>query len=163
VLPDRSATSGRNDRPQAIRSLGVAATSSPSCSAEEAEGEMAIINPETPTGRLLRETANLLLSVVEAAWSNDIPSPAKWDLHRIGTDAYLVQRDILDALGESVEPTEPLLGNDIVAVLEQAAHNLAAIPQELLNLDTERLEARVFSLADRAERAFALRHAIRLG
>jgi hypothetical protein len=111
----------------------------------------------------LRETANLLLSVVEAAWSNDIPSPAKWDLHRIGTDAYLVQRDILDALGESVEPTEPLLGNDIVAVLEQAAHNLAAIPQELLNLDTERLEARVFSLADRAERAFALRHAIRLG
>jgi hypothetical protein len=42
VLPDRSASSGRNDRPQAIRSLGVATTSSPSCSIEETEGEMAM-------------------------------------------------------------------------------------------------------------------------
>jgi hypothetical protein len=163
VLPDRSDTSGRNDRPQAIRSLGVATTSSPSCSTEETEGEVAMIKPETPTGQLLRKAANQLHSVVEAAWTNDIPSPAKWDLHRIGTEAYLVQRDILDALGERAEPTELLPGNDIAAALEQAAHTLAAIPQELNNLDTERLEARVSSLADRAARALAVRHAIRLG
>ena len=129
------------------RALGVATTSSPSCSAEETEGEVAMINPETPTGRLLREAANLLHSVVEAALTNDIPSPAKWDLHRIGTEAYLVQRDILDALGQGAEPTELLPGNDIAAALEQAAHTLAAVPQELNNLDTERLEARVSSLA----------------
>ena len=147
MLPDRSATSGRNDRPHAIRSLGVATTSSPSCSTDETEGEAAMINPETPTGQLLRKAANQLHSVVEAAWTNDIPSPAKWDLHRIGTEAYLVQRDILDALGEGAEPTELLPGNDIAAALEQAAHTLAAIPQELNNLDTERLEARVSSLA----------------
>jgi len=145
------------------RALGVATTSSPSCSDEETEGEMAMISSETETGRLLRKAANLLHSVVEAAWTNDIPSPAKWDLHRIGTEVYLVQRDILDALGQVAEPTEPLPGNDIAAVLEQAAHTLAAIPQELLDLDTERLEARVSSLADRAERALAVRHAIRLG
>jgi hypothetical protein len=124
---------------------------------------MAMIKPETPTGRLLREAANLLHSVVEAAWTNDIPSPTKWDLHRIGTEAYMVQRDILDALGEGAEPAELLPGNDIAAVLEQAAHTLAAIPHELLDLDTERLKARVSSLADRAERALAVRHAIRLG
>jgi len=147
VLPDRSDTSGRNDRRQAIRSLGVATTSSPSCSTEETESEVAMIKPETPTGKLLRKAANQLHSVVEAAWTNDIPSPAKWDLHRIGTEAYLVQRDILDALGEGAEPTELLPGNDIVAALEQAALTLAAIPQELNNLDTERLEARVSSLA----------------
>jgi hypothetical protein len=145
------------------RSLGVATTSSPSCSAEETEGEVAMINPETPTGRLLRQAANLLHSIVEAAWTNDIPSPAKWDLHRIGTEAYLVQRDILDALGEGAEPTEPLPGNDIAAALEQAAHNLAAIPRGLNNVDTERLEARVSSLVVRAERVLALRHEIRLG
>ena len=147
MLPDRSDTSGRNDRRQAIRSLGVATTSSPSCSTEETESEVAMIKPETPTGKLLRKAANQLHSVVEAAWTNDIPSPAKWDLHRIGTEAYLVQRDILDALGEGAEPTELLPGNDIVAALEQAALTLAAIPQELNNLDTERLEARVSSLA----------------
>ena len=145
------------------RALGVATTSSPSCSAEETEGEMAMINPETETGRLLRKAANLLHSVVEAAWSNDIPSPAKWDLHRIGTEAYLVQRDILDALGQVAEPTEPLPGNGITAALEQAAHTLAAIPQESNNLDKERMQARVSSLAERAQRALALRHAIRLG
>jgi hypothetical protein len=145
------------------RSLGVATTSSPNCSAEETEGEVAMINPETPTGRLLRQAANLLHSIVEAAWTNDFPSPAKWDLHRIGTEAYLVQRDILDALGEGAEPTEPLPGNDIAAALEHAAHNLAAIPRELNNVDTERLEARVSSLAVRAERVLALRHEIRLG
>jgi hypothetical protein len=87
-----------------------------------------MINPETPTGRLLRKAANLLNSVAEAAWTNDIQTPAKWDLHRIGTGAYLVQRDILDALGEGAGPTELLLGNDIAAALEQAAHTLAAIP-----------------------------------
>ena len=141
----------------------MARTSSTSCSAEETEGEMAMISSETETGRLLRKAANLLHSVVEAAWTNEIPSPAKWDLHRIGTEAYLVQRDILDALGEGAEPTELLPGNDIAAALEQAAHTLAAIPQELNNLDTERLAERVSSLADRAERALALRHAIRLG
>jgi len=124
---------------------------------------MAMISSETETGRLLRKAANLLHPVVEAAWTNDIPSPAKWDLHRIGTEVYLVQRDILDALGQVAEPTEPLPGNDIAAVLEQAAHTLAAIPRELLDLDTERLEARVSSLADRAERVLAVRHAIRLG
>ena len=148
MLSDRSATSNRNDRPQALPLLkGVARTSRPSCSAEEMEGEMGMINLEAQTSRLLRKTANLLHSVVEAAWTNDIPSPAKWDLHRIGTEAYLVQRDILDALGEGAEPTEPLPGNDIAAALEQAAHTLAAIPQELNNLDTERLEARVSALA----------------
>jgi len=147
VLPDRSASSGRDDRPQAIRSLGLATTSSPSCSAEETEREVTMINPETPTGRLLRKAANLLHSVVEAAWTNDIPSPAKWDLHRIGTEAYLVQRDILDALGQGAEPTPPLPGIEIPAALEQAAYTLAAIHQELNNLGTERLEARVSSLA----------------
>jgi hypothetical protein len=70
-----------------------------------------------------------------------VGSPPHWD------QAYLVQRDILDALGEGAEPTELLPGNDIAAALEQAAHNLAAIPQELNNLDTERLEARVSALA----------------
>ena len=124
---------------------------------------MAMISSETETGRLLRKAANLLHSVVEAAWTNDIPSPAKWDLHRIGTEAHLVQRDILDALGEGAEPTELLPGNDIAVALEQAADTLAAIPQKLNNLDTERMQARVSALADRAERALALRHAIRLG
>ena len=145
------------------RALGVATRSSPSCSTEETEGEMAMISSETETGRLLRKAANLLHSVVEAAWTNDIPSPEKWDLHRIGTEAYLVQRDILDALGEGAEPTELLPGNDIAAALEQAAHTLAAIPWESNNLDTERMQARVSSLAERAQRALALRHAIRLG
>ena len=111
----------------------------------------------------MRKAANLLHSVVEAAWTNEIPSPAKWDLHRIGTEAYLVQRDILDALGQGAEPTALLPGNDIAAVLEQAAHTLAAIPWESNNLDTERMQARVSSLAERAQRALALRHAIRLG
>jgi len=122
-----------------------------------------MISSETETGQLLREAANLLNSVVEAAWTNDIPFPAKWDLHRIGTEAHLVQRDILDALGEGAEATELLPGNDVAAVLERAAHTLAAIPQALNTLDTERLAERVSSLADRAERALALRHAIRLG
>lgn len=60
MLPVRSATSGRNDRPLAIRSL-VATTSSPSCSSEETEGEMAMIKevrcpPHTEVRHLLRRT-----------------------------------------------------------------------------------------------------------
>jgi len=132
------------DKPS--RSLGVARKRSPSCSVEE-EGEMAMTSPETQTSRLLRKTANLLNSVTEAAWTNDIPSPAKWDLHRIGTEAYLAQRDILDAMGQDAEPSETLPGIGIAAALEEAVHTLAAIRQELFNLDTERLEARVSSLA----------------
>ena len=61
MLPDRSASSGRNDRPQAIRSLGVATTSSPSCSIKETKGEMAMIKevrclPHTEVRHLLRRT-----------------------------------------------------------------------------------------------------------
>ena len=122
-----------------------------------------MISPETETGRLLRSTANLLNSVAEAAWANSIRSPAKWDLHRIGTEAYLAQRDILDVLGLPAVMAEPQADFDIAVALEQAAHTLAAIPRKVRNLDTERLEARVSSLADRAERALAVRHAIRLG
>jgi len=106
-----------------------------------------MISPETQTSRLLRKTANLLSSVAEAAWINDIPPPAKWDLHRVGTEAFLAQRDILDALGQCAEPCEALPGVDIAAALEEAAHNLAAIPRKSSNLDAERLEARVSSLA----------------
>ena len=163
MLPDRNATSGSNDRPQAIPRLRGGNDEQSKLLGRRDGGDVVLINPETPTGRLLREAANLLHSVVEAAWTNDIPSPAKWDLHRIGTEAYLVQRDILDALGEGAEPTELLPGNDIAATLEQAAHTLAAIPRESSNLDTERVQARVSSLAERAQRALALRHAIRLG
>jgi hypothetical protein len=128
VLPDRRPLQAAMTAHMPSRALGVATRSSPSCSAEETKGEVSMINPETPTGRLLRKAANLLNSVAEAAWTNDIQTPAKWDLHRIGTGAYLVQRDILDALGEGAGPTELLLGNDIAAALEQAAHTLAAIP-----------------------------------
>ena len=106
-----------------------------------------MISRETQTSQLLRGTAHLLNSVAQSAWTNDIPSPAKWDLHRIGTEAYLAQRDILDALGEGAEPCETLPGIDIATALKEAAHNLAAIPQQVDNLDTERLEARVSSLA----------------
>jgi hypothetical protein len=49
---------------------------------------MAMTCSETQTWRLLRKTANLLNSVAEAAWSSDFSSPAKWDLHRIGSEAY---------------------------------------------------------------------------
>jgi len=127
---------------------------------------MTMISSETETGRLLREATNLPHSVVveaavvEAAWTNEIPSPAKWDLHRIGTEAHLVQRDNLEALGQGAEPTALLPGNDIAAALEQAAHTLAANPQELFNLDTEWLQARVSSLE---RRAIAFQLAIRLG
>lgn len=106
-----------------------------------------MISSESQTVRLLRETANLLNAVAEAAWTNEIPSPARWDLHRVGTEAYLAQREILDSLGQGAEPCKTLSGTDIVAALEEAANTLASIPQHLFNLDTERLEARVSSLA----------------
>ena len=112
---------------------------------------MAMTTPEMQTGRLLRKTAVLLNSVAEAAWTNDTPSPARWDLHRIGTAAYLAQREILVTLSQGEVPTEPLLCVDIAGALEEAAQALAAIPQELHNLDTERMERRVASLARRAD------------
>jgi hypothetical protein len=146
VLPDRSAPANAMTANQPTRSLGTARTSSPICMVEE-DGEIAMISPETQTSRLLRKTAELLNSVAEAAWTADTASPIKWDLHRIGTEAYLAQRDILDALGQDAEPSETLPGIDIAAALEEAVHTLAAIRQELFNLDPERLEARVSSLA----------------
>jgi hypothetical protein len=121
---------------------------------------MAMISCETQTSRVLRKTANLLNSVAEAAWTNDIPSPAKWDLHRIGTDAYLAQRDILVLLGLPGAMAEPQADFDIAAVLDEAAQVVANIPEELRTLVTQRLQERVTSLA---ERASALRYAIRLG
>ena len=121
---------------------------------------MAMISCETQTSRVLRKTANLLNSVAEAAWTNDIPSPAKWDLHRVGTDAYLAQRDILVLLGLPGVMAEPQTGFDIAAVLDEVAQVVANIPEELQTLVTQRLQERVTSLV---ERAFALRCAIRLG
>jgi len=121
---------------------------------------MAMISCETQTSRVLRKTANLLNSVAEAAWTNDIPSPAKWDLHRIGTDAYLAQRDILVLLGLPGVMAEPQTDFDIAAVLDEAAQVVANIPEELQTLVTQRLQERVTSLV---ERAYALRFAIRLG
>jgi hypothetical protein len=121
---------------------------------------MAMISCETQTSRVLRKTANLLNSVAEAVWTNDIPSPAKWDLHRIGTDAYLVQRDILVLLGLPGVMAEPQADFDIAAVLDEAAQAVANIPEELQTLVTQRLQERVTSLV---KRAFALRCAIRLG
>jgi len=106
-----------------------------------------MISFETQTSRLLKKTANLLNAVAEAACTNDIPSPTRWDLHRVGTEAYLAQREILDALGQSPEACETLPGTGIAAALEEAAHTLAAIPQQLFSLDTEQLEVRVSSLA----------------
>lgn len=106
-----------------------------------------MISSETQPVRLLRKAANLLDSVAEAAWTNDIPSSARWDFHRVGTEAYLAQREILDSLGQDAEPCETLRLTDIAAALEEAANTLAVIPQQLFNLDTERLEARVSSLA----------------
>ena len=104
---------------------------------------MAMISPETQTSRPVRKTVHLLNSVAEAAW----PSLATWDLHRIGTEAHLAQRDILHALGQGAKQSETLTDIDIAAALEEAAHPLSATPQEFHNLDKERLEARVTSLA----------------
>ena len=121
---------------------------------------MAMISCETQTSRVLRKTANLLNSVAEAAWTSDIPSPAKWELHRIGTEAYLAQRDILVLLGLPGVMAEPQADFDIAAVLDEVAQVVANIPEELQTLVTQRLQERVTSLV---ERAFALRRAIRLG
>jgi len=121
---------------------------------------MAMINCETQTSRELRKTANLPNSVAEAAWTNDIPSPAKWELHRIGTEAYLVQLDILEMLGRPVVLAESQADFDIAAVLDEAAQVVANIPEEHKTLATQRMQERVTSLV---ERAFALRRAIRLG
>ena len=111
---------------------------------------MPMISPDMQTTSLLAKTARLLDSVAEAAWTNNIPAPLKWDLHRIGTDAYLAQRDILDALGQGAMPVDPLPVVDIAAALEEAAQSLAAISQAGHNVATKRLEQRVASLARRA-------------
>ena len=115
---------------------------------------------ETQTGRLLRRVAHLLNSVAKAAWAADAASPVKCDLHRIGSAAYLAQRDILDMLGQPELSAEPEAGLDVVAALGEAARILAAIPEELQTIVTQRLQGRVSSLE---RRAFALRPAIRLG
>jgi hypothetical protein len=124
---------------------------------------MAMISPETQTNQLLRKTANLLNSVAEAAWAADATSPIKWDLHRIGTEAYLAQRDILDMLGQPCVIAEPQADFDIAAALDEAAQVVATIPEESQIMVAQRLQERVTSLAERAERVFAVRHAIRLG
>jgi len=121
-----------------------------------------MIRPETQTRRLLRKTANLLNSVAEAAWTSDISSPAKWELHRIGTEAYLAQRDILDMLGLPGVIAERQADFDISAALDEAAQVVDTIPEEFQTLVTKRLQGRVTSLAQSAERAFA-HHAIQLG
>jgi hypothetical protein len=163
VLPDRSATSDRNDRRQALPLLRGGKDEQSNCSSEETKGEMAMISRETQTSRLLRKTANLLNSVAEAAWSSDIPSPAKWDLHRIGTEAYLAQRDILTMLGLPEVIAAHEADFDIASALDEAAHVVATIPEEFQTSVTQQMQERVTSLAQRAERAFAIRHAIQLG
>jgi len=160
VLPDRSAASDRDDHRRALPPLRGGKDEQPPLLGRREEGEMAMISCETQTSRVLRKTANLLNSVAEAAWTNDIPSPAKWDLHRIGTDAYLAQRDILVLLGLPGVMAEPQTDFDIAAVLDEAAQVVANIPEELQTLVTQRLQERVTSLV---ERAYALRFAIRLG
>lgn len=111
----------------------------------------------------MRNTAILLNSVAEAAWANGIRSPAKWDLHRTGTEAYLAQRDILDVLDLPEVMADPQAGLDIAAALGEAAQVVARIPEECRTLVTQRLLGRVISLAEQAERVIALPHAIRLG
>ena len=121
-----------------------------------------MIRPETQTSRLLRKTADLLNSIAEAAWTSDIPSPAKWELHRIGTEAYLAQRDILDMLGLPGVVAERQADLDISAALDQAVRVVDTIPEQFQTLVTKRLQGRVTSLAQSAERVFA-HHAIQLG
>ena len=123
---------------------------------------MAMISPETQTSQLLRKTANLLNSVAEAAWAADATSPIKWDLHRIGTEAYLAQRDILDMLGLPGVIAEPQADFDISDALDEAAQVVDTIPEEFQTLVTKRLQGRVTSLAQSAERVFA-HDAIQLG
>ena len=163
MLPDRSATSDRNDRRRALPLLSGGKDEQSNCSSEETKGEMAMISCEAQTSRLLRKTANLLNSVAEAAWTSDIPSPAKWDLHRIGTEAYLAQRDILTMLGLPEVIAAHEADFDIASALDEAAHVVATIPEEFQTSVTQQMQERVTSLAQRAERAFAIRHAIQLG
>jgi hypothetical protein len=163
VLPDRSATPNPVTADKPSCPLGVSRTSSPSCRTHETEGELAMIRPEARDSRLLRKTANLLNSVAEAAWTNDIPSPAKWDLHRIGTEAYLAQREILEMLGLPGVIAVPQADFDIATALDQAAQIVAMIPEEFQTLVTQQLQEQVISLAQRAERAFALWHSIQFG
>ena len=118
-----------------------------------------MIIPETQVLRLLRKTANLLNSVAEAAWAADTRSSSRRDLHRIGTDAYLAQRDILDMLGQPGVVAAPEVDFDIAAALDEAAQTMATIPEEFQTLVTQRLQRQITSLA---ERAVALRHAIQL-
>jgi hypothetical protein len=162
VLPGRSATTRRNDRRRALPILRGGKDEQSNCSSEETKGEMAMISPETQTSRLLRKTANLLNSVAEAAWTSDIPSPAKWELHRIGTEAYLAQRDILDMLGLPGVVAERQADFDISAALDEATQVVDTIPEELQTLVTKRLQGRVTSLAQSAQRVFA-HDAIQLG
>jgi len=163
VLADRSATPNPVTADKPSCPLGVSRASCLSCQAHEMEGELAMIRPEAQDSRLLRKAANLLNSVAEAAWTNDIPFPAKWDLHRIGTEAYLAQREILDMLGLPGVIAVSQADFDIATALDQAAQVIAMIPVEFQTLVTQRLQEQVISLAQRAERAFALRHAIQLG
>jgi hypothetical protein len=114
---------------------------------------MPMISPETQTSRLLRKAANLLNSVAEAAWTNNLPSPAKWDLHRIGTEAYLAQRDILALLGLPAVVTKPQADFDIAAALDEAAQVVATIPEESQTLFTQWALGRVGSLAERLRRS----------
>jgi len=118
-----------------------------------------MIIPETQVVRLLRKTANLLNSVAEAAWVADTRSLARWELHRIGTDAFLAQRDILDMLGQPGVVAAPEVDFDIAAALDQAAQTMATIPEEFQTLVTQRLQGQIASLV---ERVIALRHAIQL-
>lgn len=124
------------------------------------EGEVTVTSPEAQTTRLLRLTANLLNNVAEAAWTNDIPSPAKWELHRIGTAAYIAQRDILHMLGQPGEIAKPQADFNITAALEEAVQVISTIPEEFQTMPTHRLQAGVASLAGRAEGVFILLHSI---
>ena len=135
---------------QLFRSFGVARSGRLSGAAGAMEGAAPMISPDMQTTSLLAKTARLLDSVAEAAWTNGIPAPARWDLHRIGTDAYLAQRDILNALGQGAMPVDPLPVVDIAAALEEAAQTLAVISQAGHNVATKRLEQRVAALARRA-------------
>jgi hypothetical protein len=119
-----------------------------------------MIRPETQSSRLLMMTATLLINVAEAAWTNNMPSPARWDLHRIGTDAYLAHREILEVLGRHGVSVEPQADLNIAAALDEAAQIVARLPEEFHTLVTQRLQERVTSLE---ERVIALRHSIRLG
>ncbi len=153
MLPDRSATSDRDDRQQALPLLRGGKDEQPKLLGRTEEGEMAMISRETQTRRLLRKTANLLNSVAEAAWTTQTPSSARWDLHRIGTEAYLAQRDILDLLSLPGEVAEPQADFDIAAALDEAVQMVATIPEEFQTLVTQQLLGRVSILAERVRRS----------